>query len=77
MWRFILGLATGYLTLTDDGKKMTEKMILEAKKNANSFLKKEGVIEDEEPITTTRPTESVEPDDKPEERTSDSETVNE
>ncbi len=77
MWKFIIGLATGYLTFTDEGKKLSSGMMAEVKKNASSFLKKEGVIEDEKPTTNAGHTEPVSTDDKPEEQPSTGETVNE
>lgn len=72
MFRFIMGLATGYLTMTPDGQKLAKIMTDELKKEATGFLKKEGVIE---PNKDARPTESPKPDDKPEKLNSTDEPI--
>ena len=70
MYKFLMGLFAGYLTMTKDGQKITKKV----SDDIGSYLKKEGVIE---PDKTTRPTEPLQSDDKPKEQSSPVETVNE
>lgn len=70
MYRFLLGLTVGYLTMTEKGREISNKI----NADVNFFLKKEGVIE---PTKTTRPPEPVEPHDKPKEQCSTDESNNE
>lgn len=76
MWKFILGLATGYLTMTERGQEIADKMLKSGKKEVERYLKKEGVIEDEQP-KDTGPSEPSEPVVEPEKQPSTSKTVDE
>ena len=74
MYRFLMGLAVGYLTMTENGKKMTHDLMKRGSQDLNSFLKKEGVIE---PSKTTRPPEYSNPSSEPEKQHGTDETINE
>jgi len=68
-----MGLAAGYLTMTDSGKKITNELMEKGTKELNSFLKKEGVIE---PNKDTRPPEYSDSCSEHEEQHSSDEAVN-
>ena len=72
MLRFIMGLATGYLTMTPNGRELSKKITDEVKKEATLFLKKEGVIE---PTKVPRPTEPPQSDIKSDEQCGVDETI--
>ena len=75
MNKFLIGLAVGYLTMTDRGQELTRKMTDGLKKDVEGYLKKEGVIE--EPIKTARPSQSDESSSEFQEQPSSNETINE
>jgi len=73
MYKFLMGLAVGYLTMTEDGKKITDDIIKKSSKEVKNYLEKEGVIETDR---DARPPEHSEPSSEFQEQHSTDETVN-
>jgi len=69
MYKFLMGLFAGYLTMTESGKKITEDLM----KKGTEYLKQEGVIEQSK---TTRPPQSDESSSEFQKQPGVNETVN-
>ena len=76
MLKFMFGLATGYLTMTKNGKQIMDSFTNSIKNDATNYLKREGIIENEQSKPTGH-AEPLEPDDKPQEQYGTDESVNE
>lgn len=72
MWKFAMGFLASYMTMTKKGKQLSNQIIANVKKDVNSYLEKEGIIEQAEPL---RPTEPIQPDNRDKEQSSPNETV--